>query len=254
MKTIISIALFALAVVSCNNAENKVSSEPAIPLSANTPVDTTHNSKNSLDWKGIYTGVVLLSNDSAQTVIQLNSNNTYITETSIKGKGKPATTKGDVIWATDGNSVTIDNAKYKVTEGSLIILDSTGAPSAIAFKKIEEPLLEKYWKLIELNGKPLDTTKLNKEPHIIFKSFENRFTGSGGCNNFSGTYALLANGRIKLSNAISTQMACPAGMDTEKILHEIFGKIDTYIISGDTLTITKARMAPLAKFQAVYLQ
>lgn len=253
MKTNIATVLFALLIASCNNGDSKTHEESAVPLSVSTTVDTTHSSRNSLDWKGVYTGVALSGNDSSQTVIQLNSNNTYITETTVKGKGKPVETKGDVKWAKDGNTLTIDHAQYKVTEGALVALDSAGATTAIAFKKIEDPLLEKYWKLIELNGKVLDSTQQNKEPHIIFRSFDNRFNGNGGCNNFSGTYTLLPNGRIKLSKVVSTQMACPAGMDTESVLHGVLGKIDTYIISGDTLTITKARMAPLAKFQVVYL-
>lgn len=253
MKTDIVIIVFALAVVSCNNGNNKTPDKAAAPSGAAAMADAGHNSRNSLDWNGIYTGIVLSGSDSAQTVIQLNKNNSYVTETTIKGKGKPVETKGDISWTPDGNNVIIDNATYKVTESALVSLDAAGAVTAIAFKKITDPLLEKYWKLVELNGKPLDTAKQNKEPYIIFKSFDNRFIGNGGCNSFSGTYTLSANGRIQLSKAISTRMACPGGMDTENMLHEVFGKTDTYIIAGDTLTITRARMAPLAKFEAVYL-
>ncbi|MFT4016380.1 MAG: META domain-containing protein [Agriterribacter sp.] len=256
MKKNISLIVLVILMASCkNNSNNKTADDAATaPLGVSAPADTTHNSRNSLDWNGVYTGIVLSGNDSAQTVIQLNSNNTYSTETTIKGNGKPTETKGNINWGADGNTITIDNAKYQVREGSIAPLDPSGATTAISFKKLSDPLLEKYWKLIELNGKALDTTKLNKEPHIIFKSFDNRFFGNGSCNNFSGTYTLPGNGKIKLSQAISTRMACMNGMETETMLPQVLNKIDTYMISGDTLSVTKARMAPLAKFQAVYLR
>ncbi|MFT3947128.1 MAG: META domain-containing protein [Agriterribacter sp.] len=247
MKSGLITALIAVLIASCNNS-NKT------PEASAQPADTTHNSRNSLDWSGAYTGIVLSGKDSAQTVIQLNANNTYSTETTITGSGKSTETKGNISWNAGGSSVTIDNAAYKVAEGAIIPLDSAGTPTAISFKKVDDPLLEKYWKLIELNGKPIDTAKQNKEPYIILKLFNNRFIGNGGCNNFSGNYTLPGNGRIELSQAISTRMACLNGMETETKLHQVLGNIDTYIISDDTLSITKARMAPLAKFQAVYLR
>jgi heat shock protein HslJ len=51
---------------------------------------------------------------------------------------------------------------------------------------------------------------------------------------------------------MSTLMACP-DMETEQMLLGIFERVDNYSLSADgkTLSLNKARMAPLARFEAV---
>jgi heat shock protein HslJ len=44
-------------------------------------------------------------------------------------------------------------------------------------------------------------------------------------------------------------MACP-DMKTEQILAEVLKTVDNYSLSGQRMTLNKARMAPLAVFQA----
>jgi heat shock protein HslJ len=43
-------------------------------------------------------------------------------------------------------------------------------------------------------------------------------------------------------------------MNTEKELMEVFEKTDNYAIEGNILSLNKAKMAPLAKFEAVLMQ
>lgn len=88
---------------------------------------------------------------------------------------------------------------------------------------------------------------------MILKKEKNRVQGQGGCNTFFGTYELKEPGRIRFSPMASTLMACP-NLDQETAFLSVFEKADSYIIKGDTLQLIKARMAPLAKFQAVYLR
>jgi len=48
-------------------------------------------------------------------------------------------------------------------------------------------------KLIDLYGKPVTLNgSFRKEPYIIFKDGQNRFTGNGGYNDISGTYKVNA--------------------------------------------------------------
>lgn len=113
-------------------------------------------------------------------------------------------------------------------------------------------ITEKYWKLIEINGQPI-TQKLNKEPHFILKNEDSLITGTGGCNGFGGSYTLDAEkSRISFSELFSTEMACP-NMEVEAAFLDVLNRTDNYSHKGDTLTLNKARMAPLAKFVAVYL-
>jgi heat shock protein HslJ len=59
--------------------------------------------------------------------------------------------------------------------------------------------------------------------------------------------------RIRFSQMISTMMACPE-MEVERQLAEVLGTADSYILQGDKLQLIRARMAPLAKFEAVYMK
>ena len=108
-----------------------------------------------------------------------------------------------------------------------------------------------YWKLIELNGSEITgNNKINKEPHFILIKEKDRITGTGGCNIFNGSYTIEKGGRIYFSEMITTMMSCP-DMSIERKFMEILAKCDNYTITGNILHLNKARMAPLAKFQAV---
>ena len=119
----------------------------------------------------------------------------------------------------------------------------------------EKGITEKYWKLIELNGNPVTLGIGQSEPHIILKDGEeHRFIGNGSCNNISGMYELSENGRIKFSRGISTLMACP-NMEIESGLLKALESADNYTLSDDgKLSLNRARMAPLARFEVVYLK
>lgn len=116
-------------------------------------------------------------------------------------------------------------------------------------------IVEKYWKLIEIRGQKVTAEDFaSKEPHLILKSADNRVTGNGGCNSFFGTYELQANvNRISFSKMGSTKMACMKPTVEDAFLN-VLETVDNYTVKNDTLQLNKARMAPLAKFVAVYLK
>ena len=118
-------------------------------------------------------------------------------------------------------------------------------------------ITEKYWKLVEINGKPvvLDEST-SREPHIILKETDNRVNGNGGCNTLFGTYEIdRAANRIRFSQMGSTMMAC-INMEIENELKKVLEMVDNYSLSADGkyLSLNRARMAPLAKFEVVYLK
>jgi hypothetical protein len=43
-------------------------------------------------------------------------------------------------------------------------------------------------------------------------------------------------------------------MDVEREFHAVLERADNYSLAGDHLTLNRARMAPLARFEAVYLR
>jgi heat shock protein HslJ len=119
--------------------------------------------------------------------------------------------------------------------------DGNGATTVITDRK---------WKLVELAGKPVADKVNGKEPYIMLQKEDSRYTGTAGCNGVGGTFAFLANGKIKFSQGMSTKMFCD-NMEVENGLTEALKTADNYSLNGDNLSINKARMAPLARFKAV---
>ena len=115
-------------------------------------------------------------------------------------------------------------------------------------------LIETYWKLTELMGEPFVMPKGAKtEIHLVLKKQDNLVNGNGGCNSFRGSYNLMEGNRISFSQLAGTKMAC-IDMEKETIFMEALQKADNYAIQGKILSLNKGRMAPLAKFEAVYLK
>ena len=67
-----------------------------------------------------------------------------------------------------------------------------------------------YWKLTEVNGKPVGEAEEGKrrEIYLTLKAKETRVSGNAGCNGFGGTYTLKADGfGLSFSQMMRTQMA-----------------------------------------------
>lgn len=105
------------------------------------------------------------------------------------------------------------------------------------------------WKLVELNGKPVSQTQMGKDVYLQLDAKDHRISGFSGCNGFGGTYTLKEGSRIELSQLMGTLMAC-TDLDTETAFLEVLRTVDNYNHNGKTLQLNKARMAPLAKFEA----
>jgi len=118
----------------------------------------------------------------------------------------------------------------------------------------DSPITETYWKLTELMGKPVTTAaEMKKEMHLILKTEGSRVQGNGGCNGFMGSYTPLAGNRLSFSPMAGTKMAC-SNMELENQFMEILSRVDNYAIKGKVLSLNKARMAPLARFEAVLMK
>lgn len=75
-------------------------------------------------------------------------------------------------------------------------------------EKSANQLFGTKWKLINLNGTPIQASETLNPPWIQIDSIENRINGSGGCNRFFGKLSLKGT-EIEISNVGSTKMACP---------------------------------------------
>jgi len=257
MRTTLILAVAAVAALATTGC-----TAPAGTSGAANP-DPAHNARNALDWAGAYRGVLPCADCSGiETVVLLGSDGTYRTRRKYLGKNdRVFSDQGRFTWNEAGDTVTFmgeEPLRYFVGENRLTRLALDGAritgPLAehYVLTKLTGGVTETYWKLVELRGRPLPA--LEREPHLILKAEGGRVNGFGGCNGFTGSYTLdEATSRIRFAQIASTMRACLAGMEVEKAFHEVLRAADNYALSGDRLTLNRARMAPLARFEAVYL-
>lgn len=112
-------------------------------------------------------------------------------------------------------------------------------------------ILGTKWQLVELNGKPVVNKDAKIKPYFLQLNKDNRFTAFAGCNSMMGQYELNQETmRIKFSKVAATLMACQ-DMEVEQAFAKVIETVDNYSVSGNSLSLNKARMAPLARFEAV---
>lgn len=107
--------------------------------------DTVHTSQVSLDWAGMYKGVVPCADcEGIETTVVLNADQTYLLRTAYLGKPDALASEktGTFTWNAAGNTVvlsSLENApnQYFVGENQLIQLDLAG-------NKITGDLAQKY--------------------------------------------------------------------------------------------------------------
>lgn len=260
----ISIALFmtvALGLSSCAAINTD-----QITQSPHQEVHMTgDNSRNALDWPGVYKGLLPCADcEGIQISMALNKDGTYTRSMNYLGKPDGQfTDRGAFSWDDAGGVITIvdkqgQSQRYLVGEGRLFHLDQNGqrisgalAAQYTLIKNLADPQLEnKRWVLSELMGKAVVAGQGQKAAFLQFDNENARVSGNASCNNFFGSYELREGNRISFGQLGSTMMAC-LDMSAESTFLQILQKVDNYAIKDDTLSLNKARMAPLARFKLV---
>ncbi|TPV34765.1 META domain-containing protein [Paucihalobacter ruber] len=264
-RKILNFSLIGLLLVMSCNDKAKQENQPAEPAMEAAPVPDAATSKNSLDWNGTYQGTLPCADcEGIATALTLNNDLTFKHQSKYLGKSDSIfVSTGSFKWNDKGSDIALTDTdgtvkQFKVGENQLFMLDQEGnritgdLAEKYILKKDQVEITEKYWKLVELNGQPVTTGKGNREAYLILKSENNRAHGNGSCNMFNGNYELMEGNRIKFSKMASTLMACQ-DMETERNFMNVLETADNYNLTETTLVLNKARMAPLARFEVVYL-
>lgn len=250
----------AAAIAGCASETLPPAASSSDPILA----DGAHDSRNSLDWAGSYRGVLPCADcEGIETVVNLSRDGSFREHTRYLGKDGPDfSRRGVFAWSDDGSTVTLAGDPpfpYRVGENHLtrLALDGSAVAGALASRyvltKVSPQITGWQWELVELRGQPV--TALERKPFIVLHAGDSRVTGFGGCNSLTGGYTLdEAVARIRFERMASTLRACVTGMDTEQALQEALQTADNYSLSGYQLTLNKARMAPLARFEATFPQ
>lgn len=141
----------------------------------------------------------------------------------------------------------------KTKNGQLMLTDAKGNSLAVLQRMDDNKIVNKYWKLTELDGKKVSMVdNQEKEQFFVLKS-DGTMNGFAGCNNFNGEYELIDGNRIKFSENIAISMRmCPEIDKTEREFMRVFKQANNYTIHKDELFLNIGKRAPLAKFEAVY--
>ncbi|MEO6316335.1 MAG: META domain-containing protein [Chitinophagaceae bacterium] len=112
-------------------------------------------------------------------------------------------------------------------------------------------ITETYWRLTELNGKPIGPTPPDKKEVYLRLRKNGNIEGFGGCNGFGGHVEIKEGASISFTNMMGTMMACD-NLATENKLFEALRETDNYIHNGKRLMLNKGKKAPMARFEADY--
>jgi len=221
-----------------------------------------HTSANSLDWHGVYKGLTPCADcEGIEVKITLKRDSTF--GRSLKYLGKEDDIfydEGNFEWDSTGSIITLleegNNQMYKVGENVLFHLDQEGnqitgelaAMYLIHKNKVDYNLEDKKWILAELNGTSITNSNEERTAFILFNMETGMFSGSNSCNRFFGEYEILEGNKLKLGPAGATLRACPDAKN-EQAFMEMLRRVDNYSVAEGLLSLTKANMVPLARFE-----
>ena len=128
------IALFAFTMMSCTNQSNKQANENDDQLTTDETIIDHHTSQTSLDFIGVYTGILPCADcEGIETMIELKEDNYYISHYKYLGKSgedNEFSNEGPFTWNDDGNSISLqaegEPTQYKVGENHIILLNAEG--------------------------------------------------------------------------------------------------------------------------------
>jgi putative lipoprotein len=130
-------------------------------------------------------------------------------------------------------------------------LANTLAESAEDGLKPDVPLVNTYWKLVELNGGTVQPGE-GKELHMILKG-DDRVGGYSGCNQFMGSVTV-SDDDLSFGPIAGTRRMCEGSMEQENAFLQALENAYRYAITGEDLAIENANGEIMMRFVAVYLQ
>lgn len=250
-KLLSFVAFTALLLTSCNFQKKAKQSN----------VPDAHTSQISLDWAGTYYGVLpCASCPGIETELTLTEDLNYSLEGKYLGEDED-TFSYEGVFSWNGNNIELEGIDeeasswiYKVEENRIRQLDLNGdevtgelASHYLLTKNGNPEVEDRRWKLVELDGEAVEG---DPETHfIIFHSKEQRIQAKADCNELQFNYSIRNGLQLITEPGLSTMMACPG--DLEQRLVEAITLADNLSVNENTLTLNKARMMPLARFELV---
>jgi heat shock protein HslJ len=97
-------------------------------------------------------------------------------------------------------------------------------------------LLEREWRLIALDGRPVGQTATGEAPTLVFEN-STRAAGFAGCNRFTASYERIGDRGLRFGAVALTRMACQAGMDVEGQYGAALERTRSFRLAADRLEL-----------------
>jgi heat shock protein HslJ len=135
---------------------------------------------------------------------------------------------------------------------SVFLVSANGASADMKSKKKTEAkkkikLTNTYWRLSEMNGKPVSATDENNAPYIYMQEKGDKLIGHTGCNNITGEFEDGSHSYVGFAPGY-TEMAC-TDVETEPYIMNALKRANRYVINGEHLLLYDNTLV-LAVFEA----
>lgn len=92
------------------------------------------------------------------------------------------------------------------------------------------------WQLLAAKGEEIKVKEGAQKPYFLLADEQNLVRGFGGCNNFTGTYALKGD-TLEFSKIAATMKMCADTMDQELLFFSILSGTAAYKLIGEELQL-----------------
>ena len=166
---------------------------------------------------------------------------------SIKGSLKAGKLADFVIL--DKNPLTAGHKELK----KIKVIETIKNGKTVYLREKNTDLLNKKWRLITLNGQPIEQAANQEEAIFITFQSDSTFFGNTGCNSFNGSYHLVAGNKIKLDDNLAiTTMVCAKNEQIEYSFLKTLKLIENYTANYGMLRLTIGESEPLAILETDY--
>lgn len=116
----------------------------------------------------------------------------------------------------------------------------------------DESLLDTYWKLVEVGGRPVVAQGQQREPHLILHRDGSRVSAHSGCNRLTGSYRL-ADEKLSFGSLSSTRMACNPAYRQEPAFSAALAACVRWRVQGQYLELFDEAGLRVARFEVRHL-
>jgi len=154
--------------------------------------------------------------------------------------------------------VLVDGKALYVTDSAYLVLGHSGTTHAdVLLRPVDtraqpaSPRIENVrWVLVSLDGEPLPPQDPARTPYFTLHADGKRVTGSGGCNELAGTYALNGQALQMLRGPRRELQSCATDMERERAFMFALATTEQWAMQGTRLRLLDRLGAQVALLEA----